>query len=147
MAPSTPSNHEGRTATPPADRPSAGHHHRRSLAGGTHFIEFLTEESCGKCVPGREGLRQMMHRGNHQGEGEGGEMETTDPLSETASAASLCAQGKPFDAHQKCQGDAHEKRARRISGKVADCIPRRAVAREKRWTGPLGIKTLRAAGL
>ena len=26
----------------------------------SYFIEFLTDESCGKCVPCREGMRQML---------------------------------------------------------------------------------------
>ena len=61
-----------------------------------YFIDFLTEESCGKCVPCREGLRQM-HRiltNITKGEGKEGDIELLEELSETAVEASLCALGK-----------------------------------------------------
>ncbi|WP_457552004.1 NADH-ubiquinone oxidoreductase-F iron-sulfur binding region domain-containing protein [Desulfobacula sp.] len=61
-----------------------------------YFINFLTEESCGKCVPCREGLRQM-HRiltNITQGKGKEGDIETLEELAETAVEASLCALGK-----------------------------------------------------
>ena len=61
-----------------------------------YFIEFLTEESCGKCVPCREGLRQM-HRiltDITKGKGKEGDLETLEALSETAKEAALCALGK-----------------------------------------------------
>ncbi len=61
-----------------------------------YFINFLTDESCGKCVPCREGLRQM-HRiltNITQGKGRQGDIETLEELSETAIEASLCALGK-----------------------------------------------------
>ncbi|MBW2262286.1 MAG: 4Fe-4S binding protein [Deltaproteobacteria bacterium] len=61
-----------------------------------YFIDFLTEESCGKCVPCREGLRQM-HRilsNICEGKGREGDIETLEDLSEVAMEASLCALGK-----------------------------------------------------
>jgi NADH:ubiquinone oxidoreductase subunit F (NADH-binding)/(2Fe-2S) ferredoxin/NAD-dependent dihydropyrimidine dehydrogenase PreA subunit len=61
-----------------------------------YFIEFLTDESCGKCVPCREGLRQM-HRiltNITRGRGKEGDIELLEELSETAVEASLCALGK-----------------------------------------------------
>ncbi len=61
-----------------------------------YFIEFLTDESCGKCVPCREGLRQM-HRiltNITKGKGKEGDIELLEELSETAVEASLCALGK-----------------------------------------------------
>jgi NADH-quinone oxidoreductase subunit F len=61
-----------------------------------YFIEFLTDESCGKCVPCREGLRQM-HRiltNITQGKGKEGDIELLEDLAETAVEASLCALGK-----------------------------------------------------
>ena len=61
-----------------------------------YFINFLTEESCGKCVPCREGLRQM-HRiltNITEGKGKEGDIELLEELSETAVEASLCALGK-----------------------------------------------------
>ncbi len=61
-----------------------------------YFIKFLTDESCGKCVPCREGLRQM-HRiltNITTGKGQEGDIELLEELSETAVEASLCALGK-----------------------------------------------------
>ncbi|MDM8544387.1 NADH-quinone oxidoreductase subunit NuoF [Desulfococcaceae bacterium HSG9] len=61
-----------------------------------YFIDFLTDESCGKCVPCREGLRQM-HRiltNITLGKGKEDDIELLEDLSETAIEASLCALGK-----------------------------------------------------
>ena len=62
-----------------------------------YFIDFLTDESCGKCVPCREGLRQM-HKiltEHHRGQGQGGRhRDCCEELSEVAKEASLCALGK-----------------------------------------------------
>jgi NADH-quinone oxidoreductase subunit F len=61
-----------------------------------YFIAFLTDESCGKCVPCREGLRQMHKILTRitEGEGKEGDIETLEDLSQTAIEASLCALGK-----------------------------------------------------
>ena len=61
-----------------------------------YFIEFLTDESCGKCVPCREGLRQMLTLLTNitKGRGKAGDIELLEALSETAIEASLCALGK-----------------------------------------------------
>jgi NADH:ubiquinone oxidoreductase subunit F (NADH-binding)/(2Fe-2S) ferredoxin/NAD-dependent dihydropyrimidine dehydrogenase PreA subunit len=61
-----------------------------------YFINFLTEESCGKCVPCREGLRQMHKILTNicEGRGKEGDIETLEELSEVAVEASLCALGK-----------------------------------------------------
>jgi NADH-quinone oxidoreductase subunit F len=61
-----------------------------------YFIHFLTDESCGKCVPCREGLRQMdkILTRITEGNGQEGDIETLEELSEVAIDASLCALGK-----------------------------------------------------
>ena len=61
-----------------------------------YFIHFLTDESCGKCVPCREGLRQMLKILTRITEGKGreGDIEVLEELSETAIEAALCALGK-----------------------------------------------------
>ncbi len=61
-----------------------------------YFIDFLTDESCGKCVPCREGLRQMLKILTRitRGEGKEGDIELLEGLSEVACEASLCALGK-----------------------------------------------------
>jgi NADH-quinone oxidoreductase subunit F len=61
-----------------------------------YFIHFLSDESCGKCVPCREGLRQMdrILKRITEGRGEEGDTKTLEELSELAIDASLCALGK-----------------------------------------------------
>jgi len=60
------------------------------------FLNFLTNESCGKCVPCREGTRQMLKILTRIGEGNGreGDIERLEEIAEVAGAASLCALGK-----------------------------------------------------
>ena len=60
-----------------------------------YFINFLTDESCGKCVPCREGLGQMLKILTRitEGKGKEGDIELLEELSETAIEASLCALG------------------------------------------------------
>jgi NADH-quinone oxidoreductase subunit F len=61
-----------------------------------YFIHFLTDESCGKCIPCREGLRQMdkILTNITEGRGKEGDIETLEELSDLAIDASLCALGK-----------------------------------------------------
>jgi len=61
-----------------------------------YFIHFLTDESCGKCLPCREGLRQMdkILTNITEGKGKEGDIELLEELSVTAIEASLCALGK-----------------------------------------------------
>ena len=60
------------------------------------FLSFLTNESCGKCVPCREGIRQLLTilGGMCEGKGKAGDIETMQEIAEVMSAASLCALGK-----------------------------------------------------
>jgi len=60
-----------------------------------YFIGFLMYESCGKCVPCREGLKQMHHilSGICEGHGKAEDIELLTRLSVTMSDASLCALG------------------------------------------------------
>ncbi len=59
------------------------------------FINFLTQESCGKCVPCREGLRQMLNIFNRicAGKGIEGDIELLEEISQVMADASLCALG------------------------------------------------------
>jgi NADH:ubiquinone oxidoreductase subunit F (NADH-binding)/(2Fe-2S) ferredoxin/Pyruvate/2-oxoacid:ferredoxin oxidoreductase delta subunit len=93
-----------------------------------YFINFLTDESCGKCVPCREGLRQM-HRiltNITRGKGQEGDIKLLEALSETAIEASLCALGKsapnPFLStlryfRDEYEAHIHEKRCPALSCK------------------------------
>jgi len=60
-----------------------------------YFLTFLAEESCGKCIPCREGIRQMLHILNRicDGQGQTGDIELLEELSEVVQDASLCALG------------------------------------------------------
>jgi len=61
-----------------------------------YFVEFLTKESCGKCTPCREGMRQMLNILNDMcsGEGRPGDIELLEEIADTMSVASLCSLGK-----------------------------------------------------
>jgi NADH:ubiquinone oxidoreductase subunit F (NADH-binding)/(2Fe-2S) ferredoxin/Pyruvate/2-oxoacid:ferredoxin oxidoreductase delta subunit len=61
-----------------------------------YFLNFLTEESCGKCVPCREGIRQMLKILTNitTGNGKKGDIELLEKVCKTTGAASLCALGK-----------------------------------------------------
>ena len=61
-----------------------------------YFLNFLTGESCGKCVPCREGIRQMLKILTNitTGKGKEGDIERLEKLARTTGAASLCALGK-----------------------------------------------------
>jgi NADH-quinone oxidoreductase subunit F len=61
-----------------------------------YFLNFLTDESCGKCVPCREGIRQMLKILSNitKGKGREGDIELLEELAEVARNASLCALGR-----------------------------------------------------
>jgi NADP-reducing hydrogenase subunit HndC len=83
-----------------------------------YFLNFLTDESCGKCVPCREGIRQMLKILTHitQGQGKEGDIALLEQLSETAREAALCALGKsapnPFLSTLKYFRDEYEAHIR-----------------------------------
>ncbi len=61
-----------------------------------YFIHFLLEESCGKCVPCREGLRQLheMLEEISRGEGGVGTLDGIERLCSVMEQGSLCALGR-----------------------------------------------------
>jgi NADH:ubiquinone oxidoreductase subunit F (NADH-binding)/NAD-dependent dihydropyrimidine dehydrogenase PreA subunit/(2Fe-2S) ferredoxin len=61
-----------------------------------YYTNFLAHESCGKCVPCREGLRQMLNILNNitAGRGEEGDLPLMEELSGFMEDASLCALGQ-----------------------------------------------------
>ncbi|AYO29961.1 4Fe-4S dicluster domain-containing protein [Biomaibacter acetigenes] len=61
-----------------------------------YYLNFLSEESCGKCVPCREGIRRMLEILNDicEGRGRQGDIELLAELGETVREASLCGLGK-----------------------------------------------------
>jgi NADH:ubiquinone oxidoreductase subunit F (NADH-binding)/(2Fe-2S) ferredoxin len=60
-----------------------------------YFISFLTEESCGKCVPCREGLRQSLDVLNRivEGNGKPGDVELLEEMGAVMQDCCLCALG------------------------------------------------------
>jgi NADH-quinone oxidoreductase subunit F len=61
-----------------------------------YFVNFLCDESCGKCLPCREGLKQARNvlNGIVTGKGKEGDIEKLKEIAEATSAASLCALGQ-----------------------------------------------------
>ena len=61
-----------------------------------YFLEWLTQESCGKCVPCREGMWQTMKvlENITKGKGKTGDIERLEDLNEVTGSACLCALGK-----------------------------------------------------
>lgn len=60
-----------------------------------YFLNFLSEESCGQCVPCREGIYQMLKILNRicAGQGRSGDIELLEEIAEVVRDASLCALG------------------------------------------------------
>lgn len=61
-----------------------------------YFLNFLKDESCGKCTPCREGISQMLYildRITH-GEGEDNDLKKLNELADLLSDTALCALGK-----------------------------------------------------
>jgi NADH-quinone oxidoreductase subunit F len=60
-----------------------------------YFLNLLNDESCGKCTPCREGIRQMLKilTNISKGKGKEGDIELLEEISETTRGASLCALG------------------------------------------------------
>jgi NADP-reducing hydrogenase subunit HndC len=61
-----------------------------------YFLEWLTNESCGKCVPCREGMWQTMKvlENITKGKGRSDDIGRLEDLNEVTNAACLCALGK-----------------------------------------------------
>jgi len=61
-----------------------------------YFLNFLTGESCGKCLPCREGIYQMLKILNRicSGKGKEGDIELLEEIAEVVRDFSLCALGQ-----------------------------------------------------
>ncbi len=61
-----------------------------------YFVDFLCDESCGKCLPCREGLKQMREilDGIVSGKGHEGDLRILKEIAELMKNASLCALGR-----------------------------------------------------
>ena len=61
-----------------------------------YFVHFLEEESCGKCLPCREGLKRMgqILDGITEGNGDNETLSLLEELSEVVRDTSLCGLGK-----------------------------------------------------
>ena len=61
-----------------------------------YFVDFLKEESCGKCTACREGIKQMLEilTGITKGEAREGDVELLEELGQVIQQTSLCGLGK-----------------------------------------------------
>ncbi|MBE9508867.1 MAG: 4Fe-4S binding protein, partial [Chloroflexi bacterium] len=61
-----------------------------------YFLDFLQDESCGKCAPCREGVKRMYEILTRitEGQGEMEDLETLETLANAVKATSLCGLGK-----------------------------------------------------
>ena len=61
-----------------------------------YYLNFLADESCGKCIPCRAGIEQMVKILNRicEGKGEPGDIELLEEISEVVRDVSLCALGQ-----------------------------------------------------
>jgi NAD-dependent dihydropyrimidine dehydrogenase PreA subunit len=60
-----------------------------------YFLNFLKGESCGKCTPCREGIKQILHVLNRicEGDGKDGDLQRLIDLGNAVQDTSLCALG------------------------------------------------------
>jgi len=60
-----------------------------------YFLDFLKDESCGKCVPCREGIRRMLEILNRicSGQGQEGDIELLEEIGHAVEDSALCALG------------------------------------------------------
>jgi NADP-reducing hydrogenase subunit HndC len=96
-----------------------------------YYVDFLAHESCGKCVPCREGLRQMLLILNDiaSGNGKEGDIELLEALAEVLQEASLCALGQSAPnpvmstiRHFRDEYEAHIKEKRCPAGVCKELI-------------------------
>jgi NADP-reducing hydrogenase subunit HndC len=96
-----------------------------------YYTDFLAHESCGKCVPCREGLRQMLRILDNItcGKGQEGDIELLEELSAFMQVAALCALGSTAPnpvlstiAHFRDEYEAHIKDKRCPAGVCKDLI-------------------------
>jgi NADP-reducing hydrogenase subunit HndC len=89
-----------------------------------YFLEWLTNESCGKCVPCREGMWQTMRvlENITKGKGRNGDIKRLEDLNEVTNAACLCALGKtaadPLKSMLRYFKDEYETQIARGSGSL-----------------------------
>jgi NADH:ubiquinone oxidoreductase subunit F (NADH-binding)/(2Fe-2S) ferredoxin/Pyruvate/2-oxoacid:ferredoxin oxidoreductase delta subunit len=85
------------------------------------YVRFLAHESCGQCLPCREGLRQMQHTMDRiaLGDGREGDVELLEEICDMLGATALCALGTsaPFPVrsaiqHFRSEFDAHIREKR-----------------------------------
>ncbi len=61
-----------------------------------YYLNFLAEESCGKCVPCREGIHQMLKIMDRicKGQGRPGDLESLEEIAQVCQEFALCQLGK-----------------------------------------------------
>jgi NADH-quinone oxidoreductase subunit F len=71
-----------------------------------YFLNFLREESCGKCTPCREGISRSLEILNNicEGEGQHGDIALLEELGDLLEGFSLCALGSPVPTGSDFRG-------------------------------------------
>jgi NADH-quinone oxidoreductase subunit F len=96
-----------------------------------YFINFLKDESCGKCTPCREGLVMLYDILDKitKGEGQKGDIEFIEQICDTMRTGSLCALGKDAPnpilstlEHFRHEYEAHVNEKKCPAGKCKDLI-------------------------
>jgi NADH-quinone oxidoreductase subunit F len=95
-----------------------------------YFVDFLLEESCGKCIPCREGLRVLSNTLGEicAGKGKSEDIQTTEEIAETMKESLLCALGRtaanPVLTSLKYFGDEWEQhiKEKRCNAKVCKAL-------------------------
>lgn len=92
-----------------------------------YFVDFLQDESCGKCTACREGIAQMSHILNRicAGEGREGDVELLLELCDIAEDAALCALGatapNPVRSTIKYFGEEYQEHIREKHCPAREC--------------------------
>jgi NADH-quinone oxidoreductase subunit F len=106
-----------------------------------YFLNFLVEESCGKCVPCREGVRRMYEIVDRicNGEGEEGDIEHLEELGRAIKLGSLCGLGQsapnPVLSTIKYFREEYEEHIKQKKCRAGVCKPLIKISINEKCTG------------
>lgn len=106
-----------------------------------YFLHFLVEESCGKCVPCREGVRRMYEILDRicNGEGREGDIEHLEELGKAIKLGSLCALGQsapnPVLSTIKYFREEYEEHIKQKKCRAGVCKPLIKISINEKCTG------------
>jgi len=106
-----------------------------------YFLNFLVEESCGKCVPCREGVRRMYEIVDRicNGEGKEGDIEHLEELGRAIKLGSLCGLGQsapnPVLSTIKYFREEYEEHIKQKKCRAGVCKPLIKISINEKCTG------------